>query len=94
MHDQPALPMHVPSNSPAYDTIVRLLALLKALAHEFDDTSWFDERLFQQRVDPLLEEAEAALQHIRRLDPGYPFRPLRRTLHAYMMRRIQGLSMA
>ncbi|HMB92663.1 MAG TPA: hypothetical protein VKP65_17555 [Rhodothermales bacterium] len=90
-HDQPLLPMHVSSSSPAYASIKRLLALLQTLAHEFDDTEWFDERLFQQRVDPLLQEAEATLQQIRHLDPTYPWRPLRRTLHTYMRRRLHGL---
>lgn len=91
VHDQPLLPMHVPSSSPAYAAITHLLALLQTLAHEFDETEWFDERLFQQRVDPLLEEAEATLQQIRRLDPTYPAPPLRRTLHTYMRRRLRGL---
>jgi hypothetical protein len=83
--------MHVPSSSPAYAAITRLLALLQTLAHEFDETEWFDETLFRQRVDPLLEEAEATLQQIRHLDSSYPFRPLRRTLHTYIRRRLQGL---
>ena len=91
MHEQPMLPMHVPSSSPAYDAITRLLALLQTLAHEFDETEWFDEKLFQQRVDPLLEEAEALLQQIRRLDPSYRSQALRRRLYTYMMQRLQGL---